>query len=438
MGLLNLTKKSPAAHQKNLLMNAGDSQTYMNGSGGTAQQNYKNYIESVQAVNSAVTICASLASGAVFTFWKESGEQLKKMKIKNIDPYKANDYETWFDLERKMFGSLFTHGSALLVTEQSTAPMRKGLVDFLVVNPLQFTINTGKNQTIESFTYKSGQGTESTLPYADCIYIAPSIDVTNQIYALPRLKALNNEVVMAINSQKLGTDQLSKGNKRSGIVSFENPMPEDKQKELSKAVRQFMEKQGAGLLLLDEKLKFDLVDRGGNSDEIINTLTFINNSIYEFFGIPEFLRGKTPSSGSDKTIRVIARLFFQTHLKPLFNTIEAHFTAYFRNTLGIKNAVVKFDYEGIGLLEDDKKELEEVLQLRWTTGIYSSNEYRAELGLHPIDNPNADLHFMPAYLQGVSPESLENYDPASAPDTTPTVPSGPGGANNTENMGGAQ
>ena len=437
MGLLNFRKKSPATHQKNLLINAGDELSYANGSGNTATLAYKNYLESVQAVNSAITISANLASGASFSFFKQEGDYLKRLEINNIDDYMANDYESYSDFVRKIFGSLFTFGSCLITSEKSTAPHRKGSVDFFVANPTQFRINTGTKQTIESFTYKAASGNEIIIPYGDCIYMAPTTDVSNQVYALPRLRALNNEVIMAINSQKLGAEQLSKGNKRSGILSFDNPMPEDKQRELSREVRKFIDSQGAKFLMLDEKLKFDLVDKEASAEDIIKTLTHINNTIYEFFGIPPFLRGNYESSLTDRVVRIGARLFFETHLKPYFNTVEAHFTTFFRQGLGIKNAVVKFNYENMGLLDEDRKEWEEILSQRHKQGVISLNEYRGLVQLEPLDHPNADLHFLPSYLQGEEHATVEHFNPQARSSSSGGVPSGPGGSNNEEGLNGA-
>lgn len=88
MGLLNFKKSSPAAHQKNLLINAGDAQTYAQGVGNPVDRTLRSYTQSVQAVETAVNIITSLASTAKFSFWREDKDgKLKRIKVKNINPF---------------------------------------------------------------------------------------------------------------------------------------------------------------------------------------------------------------------------------------------------------------------------------------------------------------------------------------------------------------
>jgi hypothetical protein len=97
-------------------------------------------------------------------------------------------------------------------------------------------------------------------------------------------------------------------------------------------------------------------------------------------------------------------------MMPVFRSVEYQFTRYFRNTLKIKGAVVKLNFEDVEILKDDLKVKTDRAQGLLKQGIISFNEAREMCELHPLPDAAADLNYLPAYLLGQYPVSLQNYD----------------------------
>lgn len=336
-------------------------------------------------------------------------------------------------------GSLITYGSALVVPEESTAPRRQGLVDFWVFDPNRFIIQTGKKTSIEQFELTMGDGSKFYVKKDDTIYMPISYDPANYMYGVARLKAMNDTIKLYLNQMRFANDHSSKGGKKSGIVSFENPLAPEAIQDIEKVVKTFLNKQETALLMLDQKFKLDLVSDGASIQDVLKFLTYTNDTIMQHYALPPFLRGVYESSLTDKVTRHGAILFFETMLKPIFTVIEQHFTVYFRDVLGIKNCIVKFDYTGIGILEADRSELIDQEMKLLSNGVHSINEVRQTLGDDILEAEAANYHHLAQFVTGSKPISLENWDADVSRNEGQTneVPNGPGGDRNSEGMHGA-
>ena len=130
------------------------------------------------------------------------------------------------------------------------------------------------------------------------------------------------------------------------------------------------------------------------------------------FNIPPALLGDYGVSGANKNEELIysLRVWFTTMVRPIMTNIELNFTRYFREALGLNGAVFKFNLSDIDMLDDpiDIK-VDRAIRLH-KSGIMSYNEARELAELEKLSNASADLHFLPQFLTGSAPISLENFD----------------------------
>ncbi len=180
-------------------------------------------------------------------------------------------------------------------------------------------------------------------------------------------------------------------------------------------------------------------------------MTKLSDEISKSFNMPLYLLGEYSSSTQGTTMQMANRTWFQIQLRPLFTTLSSAFTRYYRDFGGVKNVSVRFDFSEIDLLEDSDTDKLTIANDSLKSGIRSLNEARVYMGLPPLEAESADLHISPAFLNGQSPVSFENFEKdiarnlASSGANTSTgtgtnpsdgVPSGEGGANSAEGLSG--
>jgi HK97 family phage portal protein len=336
----------------------------------------------------------------------------KPANIKNIDLTLPNSTDSSVDFLRKLFSTVFTQGAGLIVTEESTRNKRSGkMVNFYNMDVARITIEGGTN-LIDNFIYESESG-EPVIYKADkCIYINDSIDPSNLIYSLSRLQSLNDVVLMQAGIVNHMKNYFGGGAKDSIIVSTDAPISDKNMKVIKGAFDTFITSSATQSLFLNSKLNVERVSNSMSGSDMLNILKEINVMILEHFGVNAFLSSAFSAGGSGKSeeAKVASRLFFNIHLKPVFRNIELQFTRFFRNTLGITNAEVKFDFSDIDIIADSLLEKTDIATKLLKPGIISVNEARAMIDMPPIDAEAASKHWMPAYLLGNAPVSMEEYD----------------------------
>lgn len=452
MGLFGFTREkakpvTDKVQAKSFISDAEQSVYQNGGNKPVATQSFQAYIEANSRLDAVLRTCASIASSAKFLYGKEDSKgKFKKTKFAQADGLYMNDYMTESDFLFELFGTLLTYDKVLLIPEESKYPTRKGYIDWTIVPDNNFTIEVGKNQTIENFVYKSSTGTETKYKYQDCIYITRNLTATNLVYALPRLKALMTTIENVLGIHRFITEYINSGGKSSIIASTDQLLSEAQSREVKRTLQEFLGTQAPKALLLNsEKFSLERVSDNLTTANVMEIIAGLSNEICKSFNMPLYLLGEYSSSTQGQTMVMANRIWFQITIAPLFNTISTAFTRYFRDTFGIKGAIVKFDFSGIQILEDSDSEKLDLAERSIKTGLMSINEGRYMMGWETLNFDGADKHFAPSYLLGSYPISFETFEEdvnrnmsgnttGSAPNETPN---GDGGANNNPLENGA-
>lgn len=437
MGLLNLFRvKTPTVKQ--------DFSAYSTGGKKTYDPAYTTYVESVESLDKAIRAIANIASMANIEIMKETTKGLQPLKVKNVDfKYNTNDQESSSDMISMIFGSIFTQGAAVVLSEVNKTTKFQ---NFFVYDISRFRINATEQKMINSYTYSSESGTEVEFKPEDVIYIAPRLSASNLLYVTSRLKPLNDMLILQANLLKQTNEFYAAGGKNSAIISPKEPMSKEKAEGLKTAFDSFLQTPATKTLFINTEVDVESMSNSQTASQIMDALTRINQTIVEQFGIPNFIFGSYEGYINDAAVVTACRLFFQVHMKPVFRSIEYQFTRYFRNTLKLKDAVIRFDFKDVEILEDSLSVKIEDASNLYKLGLLSMNEARVMCEREELPDEAANRHFVPSYLTGSIPVSIEQFDETlakvfaqSAPPTEdPLASSGTtGGSDNANKLTGS-
>lgn len=440
MGLIKSYKRSPPI-RKHPTFGSGDELSYAQGSSKpSAIQNISTYQNSVERLDTAIRTIADVASKAKLEFFKEDSKgKLTKTKVKNVDTLFLNDYQDFVAFNKTMMATLLRSSSLLIVPEKSKDPDRTGLIDFYALDNNKWYLEATKgNTTISHFVYRTSDGNELKYPYKDVMYIVNSYDVTNPLYGVPKITSLNRIIQMELSSTAFAQNYTAQGGKKSIVAGYTEWLSEDNREKIKTEISNYLSSPEARLLLLNaENLKLQTTSDGLNTAQIIELMTMINNSIMESFRLPPALLGKDHNGLNTEILKISARVFYEITISPLLTSVEAHFTRYFRNVLGLKNLVVKFNTENIKIFEDSVRDTVELTVEKLKYGIITPNESRVLTGHEPLDVDAMDEVYPPAFVIGSGGVSYQELESVGSSDIPDEVPSGDGGANNTPELGGA-
>jgi len=429
---------------------AADYSAYASGANKSFDAVYNEYIQSVETIDRAIRVHANIFSLMKLEIFKEGTKgELSELKVKNFDKRYPNEVDTMIDFLRKLGVSIYSQGAGVIIGET-----KKGMAQLYTIDVANIKIESTKTEMIKAFVYVGKDGSEVTYKPQDVIYINDSIDPSNLIYSLSRLKSLN-DVIQIQAGIVVKTKEMSQGGaKDSFIVSAKNPMSKDSQAAIKQAFDTFIQSAGTSSLFLNTELNYHQVGNSMTAAEMLSFFVQVNKMMLDHYNMPPALVGDYSASGANKNEELIysLRVWFTTMLRPVIQNVELGLTRYFRNTLGLKNAVIKFDLSDLDILDDpiDLK-VDRALKMH-KAGIMSFNEARALCELEPLEGDSANFHFLPQYLTGSAPITVENFDSeverllqnVASGTTSPTdTPSGnAGGADNTnvesDSRGGQQ
>ena len=437
-------KKAERVVTKHPAITAGDSIDYINGGRKPQTLAYSQYVDSIERLNTCIRTTASIASGAKIEYRRDDSKGVSvKVQVKQFDGLFMNDYQSNSDFIREAIASLLTYDALYIVPEPGKGS-RKGMIDYYILDPNKCKIVTGEpNSTIKEIIFTSSSGSETTYPYEDIIYVSTSMNSTNIVYAVSRIQSLVNTINNMLQTDEYVSAYLGSGGKNSTIVGYDAMLSEAQAGEIKREVNSFLRDVNPRALMINaDKLNLSQISSGMSSAGVLDMVKYLSDSIQKAFGMPDFLLGQYTSGISETVLKDAARIWFQTNVKPLFTTLEEHFTRHLRNNLKLKDTYLRFNYEGINILEDSLKEKLDMVERMYKIGLISTNEGRNLLELERIDYEVADRRFLPAYLQGSSHVSIENYDEdiarvAQQDSPNNDIPNGDGGGNNTEGLNGA-
>jgi HK97 family phage portal protein len=403
MSIFNLFRTKAAPTTKN------DFVAYQQGAKSEYQSTYNDYAASVEAIDKVIRTISNIASMAKLETWQESTKGvLKPLKVSNVDfMYNTNEYDSQGDFIGMIFGGIMTQGASFVL---SSPNKQTKFINFYCYDASRWKIYAKENNLFDSFVYTSEGGQQVPYDPKDVIYIAPRNSAANLVYSVSKLKALNDLLSLQANVMKQTTDYYNSGGKSSTIISPKEPMGAEKARELKTAFDTFLQTTATKTLFLNTEVDVNQVSNAQSPYQIMQALTIINNMIIEQFGVPQYFFGKYDGYVNDAAIITAARVFFQIHMMPIFKSIEYQFTKYFRTTLKLQKAIVKFNFEEIEILKDNIDSKIAQAEKLYKLGLMSMNEARALCELEPLTDDAANRHFVPAYLTGQYPVSIEEFD----------------------------
>ena len=386
---------------------------YTSGSNKTFDTDIQNYIQQVETIERAIRVISNIVSLCSFkTFKEQSKGALKPVDIKNVDLMFPNETDNHIDFKRKIASSLFLQGASIIIAEKNKDKNSQADMNFYAYDPSKFKIESDGSKLITSFIYVAEDGSELSYRPEDIIYINDSIDPSNLLYSLSRLKALNDVIQIQAGIVAKTKEFTQGGAKDSAIISAKDPIGEKQQKVIKQAFDNFMSSTSSKTMLINTDLKVDKMSNSMSGAEMLAFFKEINQVIIDQFNFPPALLGDYSAAGANKNEELLfsLRVWFTTMLKPILENLGLQFTRYFRNILGLKGVVVRMDYSNIDILDDfiDQK-VDRAIKLH-KEGLASLNEARELAELPRLETPAADLHFFPAFLLGSAPVSVENFD----------------------------
>jgi len=390
-----------------------DAQAYASGAQKTFDAEYNEFIRNVETVDRAIRTIANIASLATFkTYSKNDKGERKPAKIKNVDLELINETDSSVDFLRKLFVSIFSQGAGVIVTEEGTRVSGESLINFYSLDVARVSVESDGKALLSEFVYQSELGDELRYDANKVIYINDSIDPSNLLYSLSRLKSLNDVILMQAGIVRSTKELASGGAKDSHIISSEAPISERNMEKIKAAFDAFTASAGSSSLFMNTGLNVHKVGNSMSGAEMLNFFSKLNEIMLSQFNLPTFLLGDYSKTGANKNEELLyaLRVFFTTQMRPVFKNIALQFTKFFREQLQIKNVTVEFSFDEIDILDEPiEAKTERALKLN-KQGLISINEAREMVELSPLDAEAANKHFLPAYLLSSVPVSVESYD----------------------------
>ncbi len=403
--LQNLTRKHPTL--------AADAVAYASGSGKTFNSTFNDLIKNVETVDLAIRTIANIISLCDMKVYKEDTKgELKAAKVKNMDFEYPNETDSSVDFLRKLAVSIFSQGAGLIVTEEGKRGKLPGkMINLYSIDIARIEAESDGKKLISQFKYASEGGTDVYYKAEDCIYINDSIDPSNLLYSLSRLKSLNDVILMQAGIVASTKDMLSGGAKDSSIISSDAPISDRNMKRIKTEFNAFMQSSTSSSLFMNTPLNVTKIGNSLSGGEMVELLNTVNTMMLEHFAIPPYLLGKFKSGANRNTeITYANRIFFSMQIKPVLKNIEKQITRFMREQQGLKNIRMVFDFDDLDILKLPYEEEVDVTLKQLKAGSITLNEARDKMEYPLRTDEAADKIFMPAYLLGSAPVSYDDYD----------------------------
>ena len=391
-----------------------DAVAYTSGANNTFDKEYTEYIRSIETIDLAIRTIANIISLCKMEFVKTDAKGKQTItNVKNMDLVFPNETDSSVDFLRKLAVNVFSQGAGLIVTEEGKRGKLPGkMINMYALDIAKITAESDGKKLISQFVYASESGTDVFYKAEDCIYINDSIDPSNLLYSLTRLKSLNDVILMQAGIVKQTKEMLSGGAKEASIISSDTPISDRNMKTIKTEFNAFMESATSSSLFMNVPLNISKIGNNLSGSEMLALLKQVNNMMLEHYAIPPYLIGRYAGGANHNTeITYANRIFFGMQLKPVLLNIELQMTRFLREQMGLKNIAMRFNYDELDILKLPFEEQVDVTLKQLKGGAISLNEARDDMGLAPLDGIEAaDNVYMPAYLLGNAPVSYNNYD----------------------------
>ena len=429
---------------------ASDSVAYTSGAQKSFDTVYTDYIKNIETIDTAIRTIANIISLTKLTIVKKKNGLAEPQAVKNIDFDFPNENDSSVDFLRKLAVNVFSQGAGLIVTEEAKRGRIPGkMINFYNLDVGRVEAVSDGNSLITEFIYVAENGDRIPYPAEKCIYINDSIDPSNLLYSLSRLRALNDVILMQGGLVAQAKNMLAGGAKKASIISSDAPISDRNMKKIKKEFDSFMQSATSSSLFMNTPLNVTTVGNSMSGTEMLALLDKINTMMIEAFAIPPYLIGRYKGGANHSTeITYSNRIFFNMQIKPVLRNVELQMTRFLRQQLNLKDHSVLFNLDDLDILRLPYEEQVTTVLAQLKAGSITLNEARAMMELQPLSTEEgldaADRVFMPAYLLGNAPVSYNDYDSdlerllntaaAGAGSDDEALPSGNSGGEDNENL----
>ena len=421
-----------------------DAIAYASGSKKTFNKDYTGYMGSVETIDTAIRTIANIISLCDMNLVKVDTKGVKTTaNIKNIDLEFPNETDSSVDFLRKLAVNVFSQGAGLIVTEENTRGKLGKMQNFYSLDIARVEAISDGKSLISEFKYTAEDGTEIPYDASKCIYINDSIDPSNLLYSLSRLKALNDVILMQAGLVVQTKELLAGGAKSASIISSDAPISDKNMKVIKTEFDSFMSSATSSSMFMNTPLNVTKIGNTMSGSEMLNLLQELNSMMLKAYAIPPVLLGADNKSANLNTsITYGIRVFFSMQIKPVLKNIEKQFTRFLKEQMLLKNIKMEFSYNDLDILKLAEEEQSAMVLSQLKAGLISLNEARILLEWLPVDSEAADKVFMPQYLLGSSIISYDSFnedlarslDQQNAGTTEESLPAGNSGGKDNTNV----
>lgn len=220
-----------------------------------------------------------------------------------------------------------------------------------------------------------------------------------------------------------------------GVLTSEFPLSPE---QIVSIREQFVENYGKGtkrhsMIVLPNKMSYSSIKLSPKDSMLLDSLGIADDRILRVFRLNRIvLGGGTESFGTHP--EEVLKMVFTTAIKPIVEKIASQLQLFFQTLLNKTDVIVYCDYDNIPYMQSNIETKAEAVIKLWTSGLASINEGRDLLGLPEVDHPNYNIRFLPSYLLGTTPTSVEDYQVGMSLAPTnqqPAPPPSNGGSDNT-------
>jgi len=378
---------------------------------------YTNAYKNADIVNACVSYSADIASQIKLKVMTDNNGELIPINDKKINDWvkQPNPFMSWATLFQLYFQSYLVTGNAYLTFEK------------VGIGYESWVLDPTKTEVVpDTRKYISGYIFDSQISYrASEVIFMKNGDITNGYYGLSPIASLIDMLSIegyAVDDLK---DFYSNSMIMQGLFTSEYQLNETQIESLRTQFRALYGKGGEdrfGHLFMGNNLKYQPMKVNVKDGMLLDALNISEDRIYKLFRINPILLGVGRSNSGDD-IRLAKENYLNNFIRPLVNKLIGEFTTFFRRVLKNNNVEVICDYSNIPEITNAIQQKVDYVSKAQQNGILSVNESRDLLNLPKVSDKWANERFLPSFLLGTQPISLNGEQIDLSPTNQQVSPS---------------
>ena len=405
---------------------------YLSGGKRPSTETYYTTYSTSDLVNSCVNYIAETGGLVKFRIGQVDKEgkiqPIKDKKVKELFDTAPNPFYTWQETTENMIQSYLLAGNAYMNIEL----LKK--YELWNLEPHKMKVVPDSTNYLAGYLYND----KISFTPEEVLHLRRA-NSNNQYYGTSAvMDCLSDPLLLeayGITDLKEFYENSSVG---SGVLSSEFPLSSE---QIANLKTQFIENYGRGtkrhsMLILPNKMTYSSIKLSPKDSMLLDALGIADDRILRVFRLNKIVLGGGVESFGTHPEEVL-KMVFTTAIKPIVEKIASQLALFFQTLLGKTDIVVYCDYDNIPYMQSNIETKADAVIKLWTSGLASMNEGRDLLGLPEINHPNYNIRFLPSYLLGTNPTSVEDYtagmdlSPTNQQPAEPTTVNQNGGSENT-------